>query len=59
MGFIENPNPPLAVQQAVWISIVGSVGTIGYQMDGSAALGVVRTVVELVASKVASRMEVG
>ena len=59
MGFIKNPNPPLAVHQAGRISIAGSVATIGYQMDGSAALGVVRTVVELVASKVASRMEVG
>ena len=59
MGFIENSKPQLTVQQTVRISIAGSVGTVGYQMDGSAALGVVRTVVELVASKVASRMVVG
>ena len=58
MGFIENPNSPLAAQQAVRISPAGSVGTIGYLMDGSATLRVVRTVVEFVASKVASRIEV-
>jgi len=58
MGFIENPNPPLAALQADRISIAGSVGTIGNQMDGSAGLGVVGTVVELAVRKIAFRIEV-
>ena len=53
MGFIENPNSPLAALQVDWISIAGLVGTIVYQMNGSAGLVVVRTVVELAVRKIA------
>ena len=58
MRFIEDQNPPLAAQPAVRISIAGSIDTIGYQIDGSAGLRVVRTVVGLVASKASFRIEV-
>jgi len=55
MIFIEDPKPPIAAMQALTIVIAGSVGTIEYQVDGFAALGVVRTVVEIIMSKPASR----
>jgi len=58
MGFSENANPAKAALQARRIGIVGLVGTIGYQMHGSAMLGVIRTVVGLVVSKPAIRIEV-
>jgi len=58
MGFIEDPNPPIAALQALRIVIAGSVGAIEYQVDGFAALRVVRTVVEVIMSKPASRKEV-
>ena len=58
MGFIEDPNPPIAALQVLRIFIADSVGTIGYQVDGFAALGVVRTVVEVIMSKPASRKEI-
>jgi len=58
MGFIEDPNPPITALQALRIVIAGSVGAIGYQVDGFAALGVVRTVGEVIMSKPASRKEV-
>ena len=58
MRLIENLNPSMAALEALIIVIEGSVGTIGYQMDGSARLRVVRSVVELVVSKPATRKEV-
>jgi len=58
MGFIEDPNPQIAALQVLRIVIAGSVGAIGYQVDGFTALGVVRTVVEVIMSKPASRKEV-
>jgi len=51
MGFIENANPPMAAFQVRRIAIAGSVDTIGYQMEGSATLGVVRTSLECFVSK--------
>jgi len=50
--------PPIAALPGLRIVIVGSVGTIGYQVDGFVALGVLRTVVELIMSKLVSRKEV-
>src|SRR5437868_5944889 len=58
MGLIEDPHSPTTALQALRIAIAGSVGTIRYQIDGFTALGVVRTVVELIVSKPASRVEV-
>jgi len=58
MRFIGDPNPPIAAHQALRIVIAGSVGAIVYQVDGFATLGVVRTVVEMIMSKPASRKEV-
>jgi len=59
MRLIENLNPPSAALEALIIVIEGPVGTRGYQIDGSAKLRVVRSVVELVVSKSATRKEVG
>ena len=47
MRFMENPNLILEALQGDSISILGLVSTIGYEMDCSACLPVVRTVVEL------------
>jgi len=58
MGFIEDPKPRIAAQQALRIVIAGLEGAIGYQVDGFAALRVVRTVVEVIMSKPVSRKEV-
>jgi len=55
MRFIEDPHSPIAALQALRIVIAGSVGAIGYQVAGFAALGVVRTVVEVIMGKPASR----
>jgi len=58
MGFIQDPNPPIESPQALRILIAGSVGIIGYQVDGFAALGVVTTIVEVIMSKPASWKEI-
>jgi len=58
MAFMADPNLPIAALHALRIVIAGSVGAIGYQVDALAALGVLRTVVEVNMSKLASQKEV-
>ena len=57
-GIHRKPNPTMAVLQVRRIGITSSVSTIGYQMPGLAALGIIRTLVKFIMSKTAIRIEV-